>query len=86
MGKTIVNSAIAIAIIGVGIAVVYFFYQKAQTASATAQSVALNNQYFQQQIQTQELQGLVGTYGAAGSNSTTIGGTIVPTNTGATPS
>lgn len=81
MFKDLSQGAIAVAVFAVGAAIAYFFYQKAQAQQATAQSVALNNQAFQQQIQTQELDSLITTTNS-GSASTNIGG-IQSTGTGA---
>jgi predicted negative regulator of RcsB-dependent stress response len=61
MVDEIVHGAAAVAILVAGFAVAWFFYQKAQAQAQNAASVALNNQYFQQQIQTQQLQELTGT-------------------------
>lgn len=87
LGKELLQGAAAIAIVGVGIAIVYFFYSKAQVQTANAASVALNNQYFQQQTQQAELSQLVGTInGQSASSSTGIVPAATPTTVGNSPS
>lgn len=83
MFKDLTQAAISLAIVGIGGAIIYFFYTKSQANAATAQSIALNNQAFQQQIQTQELQSLTGTLNG---NSVATSSGILATNTGETPS
>lgn len=74
MFKSIEQGTIAIAILAVAAAIGYYFYSRAQVNNQNAASVALNNQYFQQQVQTQELQSITGSFN--GASAATSGGIV----------
>jgi type II secretory pathway pseudopilin PulG len=57
----IVQGSIALGVIALAATGVYFLYTASQVKAQNAQSVALNNQYFQQTVQQQHLQQIEGT-------------------------
>lgn len=81
MGKTILDSAIAIGILAIVGVIAYYLYGKASQAQQQAVSLNLQNQQFTQELQTLQLNSLVDTINGSGQT-----GTIAATNTGASPS
>lgn len=62
----LINGAIAIGVLIVALGGAYWLYENGQQKAATAQSVALNNEAFSQQVHAQEAQTLLAGFQGSG--------------------